>query len=75
MRTPGEVADWNLGGRHIPLDELASRAEEIADWRNEEYIVICGTGMQSQVAERILRKRGFQFGRNLQGGLNAVLAL
>jgi rhodanese-related sulfurtransferase len=75
VRTPAEVADWDLGGRHIPLDQLLSRLDEIADWRDEDYIVICGTGLQSQAAERMLRKRGFLYGRNLEGGLNAVLSL
>lgn len=75
VRPPAEVAAWNLGGRHIPLEDLMSRMEEIAEWRDEDYIVICGTGLQSQAAERILRKRGFRHGRNLEGGLNAVLAL
>jgi rhodanese-related sulfurtransferase len=75
VRTPAEIADWNLGGRHIPLEELMNRVEEISDWRDEDYVVICGTGLQSQAAERILRKRGFLHGRNLEGGLNAVLAL
>ncbi|MFT4030908.1 MAG: rhodanese-like domain-containing protein [Siphonobacter sp.] len=76
IRTPYERDDFSVGGLAIPMDELLLRINEIPDnWKQKEVIVICGTGMQSAIATRILGKRGFEHPRNLDGGLVAYLGI
>lgn len=75
VRTPGEFEDFNLGGILLPMDELLLRVKVIEHLANEEVILICGTGLQSSIATKILLKKGFQHVKNLEGGLEAWLAL
>ncbi|WP_420155682.1 rhodanese-like domain-containing protein [Siphonobacter sp.] len=76
IRTPYEWESFSIGGLHIPLDELLLRVHDIPDsWKNEEIVVICGSGMQSAVATRVLAKQGFSRIHNLEGGLQAYLSL
>ncbi len=72
IRTSRERADFDLGGIHIPLDDLLSRVEEL----NPDllYTVICYNGTQSQIACRLLNAKGFQ-AQNVDGGLEAYLSL
>lgn len=75
IRTPREFEDFNFGGIHIPLDELLLRINEFEHLKNDEIVVICYTGLQSEIARKILEKRGFSRLRNLEGGLEAFLNL
>ena len=75
IRTPYEIEELNLGGIQIALDELLLNAEQIEHLKNQEVIVICYTGLQSKIAQKILEKRGFKQLRNLEGGLEAYLSL
>jgi rhodanese-related sulfurtransferase len=75
IRTPYEIEDLNMGGIQIPLDELLLNLETIEHLKNEEIIVICYTGLQSEIACKILKKRGFTKVQNLEGGLEAYLCL
>ena len=75
IRTPYEIEELNLGGIQIPLDELLMNVEQIENLKNQEVIIICYTGLQSEIAQRILKKRGFQHLRNLEGGLEEYLKL
>jgi len=54
----------------IPLGELASRADEIEDWKEEEIIVYCHHGIRSLHAIGQLRHFGFSKLRNLAGGID-----
>ncbi|MDQ1085870.1 MULTISPECIES: rhodanese-like domain-containing protein [unclassified Siphonobacter] len=72
IRTPYERENFSIGGLHIPLDELLLRVHDIPDsWKNEEIVVVCGTGLQSAIAARVLAKQGFTNIHNLEGGLQA----
>jgi len=72
IRTPYEWEDFSIGGLHIPLDELLLRVHDIPEeWKNQEIIVVCGTGLQSAIAVRVLAKQGFSDIHNLEGGLQA----
>lgn len=74
IRTPYEIEELNLGGIQIPLDELLMNVEQVEYLENQEVIIICYTGLQSKIAQKILEKKGFKNLRNLEGGLEAYLA-
>lgn len=75
IRTPYEIEEWDLGGIQIPLDELLLNLELIESLKNQAIVIICHTGLQSEIARKILTKRGFTNLKNLEGGLEAFLAL
>jgi rhodanese-related sulfurtransferase len=75
IRTPYEIDEFDMGGIKIPLDELLLHLEQIEHLKNQEIIIVCYTGLQSKIAQKILQKRGFQHLRNLEGGLEAYLSL
>ena len=72
IRTPRERADFDLGGIHIPLDDLLARINELNP--TMLYTVICYNGTQSQIACRLLVAKGYQ-AQNVTGGLEAYLSL
>lgn len=57
------------GSRLIPLRELSTRYEELADFRNREIIVICRAGLRSTTAAAMLTGLGFERVSNLRGGM------
>ena len=75
IRTPYEIEEFDMGGIQIPLDELLLDLETIEHLKNEEILVICYTGLQSEIACKILAKKGFTKVQNLEGGLEAYLTL
>jgi len=72
IRTPGERVDFDLGGIHIPLDDLLTRIQELNP--TILYTVICYNGTQSQIACRLLTAKGY-LAQNVTGGLEAYLSL
>ncbi len=75
IRTPYEIEELDLGGMQIPLDELLMNIQQIEHLKNQELIIICYTGLQSKIAQKILEKRGFKNLKNLEGGLEEYLNL
>ncbi|MDZ7898677.1 MAG: rhodanese-like domain-containing protein [Arcicella sp.] len=75
IRTPYEIEELDMGGIQIPLDELLLNLEIIKHLKTQEIVVICYTGLQSEIACKILKKRGFTKIENLEGGLEAYLSL
>ncbi len=75
IRTPYEIEDFDLGGIQIPLDELLLNLSIIEHLKNEEIVIICYTGLQSEIACKILAKRGFTKVQNLERGLEEYLRL
>ena len=73
IRTQREWEDFNVGGIHIPLDDLLARINEISPEKN--YTLICYNGTQSHIACQVLAAKGFKNCRNLEGGLEAFLSL
>lgn len=72
VRTAEELAIASVdGARHLPLDEISMRAEEIADWKEKEVVCMCHHGMRSARAQQILLSAGFTQVRNLTGGIHA----
>ena len=69
VREPSEVAEWVIPGAvNIPLGELAARAGEIP--RDEEVVVVCGSGGRSSQATDALARGGWD-AHNLTGGMAA----
>ena len=73
IRTQREWDDFNVGGIHIPLDDLLARINEISP--ENSYTVICYNGTQSHIACQLLTAKGFKNCRNLEGGLEAFLSI
>lgn len=70
VRTPGEYkANRIKEFKNIPLNELPSRTGEL-DAKKETY-VICQTGMRSNKAASILKKKGFDQVMNVRGGMGS----
>ena len=66
VRDADEFAEGTLpGARNIPLAELRDRLSELP--AGGPIDVLCGTGLRSYNAVRLLRQRGFD-ARNLAGG-------
>ena len=72
VREPYENAEFNIGGKLIPVGNIQSmQIEDIEDLRNEEVILYCRSGNRSGVAAMILDQLGFTNTKNLTGGMLA----
>lgn len=54
----------------IPLGDLANRADELDEWKDEEVVVYCHHGIRSAQAVAHLRALGFEKAYNLAGGID-----
>lgn len=54
----------------IPLGQLASRLDEIEDWKEEDIVVYCHHGIRSLNAIAQLKYFGFTKLQNLAGGID-----
>lgn len=71
VREPDENAEFNIGGRLVPLGEIRMQAlDDIEDWLNEEVVVYCRSGNRSGQAALILEQNGYE-PVNLLGGMLA----
>ncbi len=69
-REPSEYAEFNIGGKLIPLGKIQSmQTEEIDDLKNEEVIVHCRSGKRSVTACLFLETLGFTHTVNVLGGV------
>ena len=72
VREPHEYAETNMGAVLIPLGKVMSmQIEEIEDWKDEEVIVHCRSGVRSLQACAMLEQMGFTNTKNLTGGILA----
>ena len=72
VREPAEVAEFNIGGTHIPLGRIQNmQVDEIENLKDEELIVYCRSGNRSTQASLIMETLGFKNVKNLQGGMLA----
>jgi rhodanese-related sulfurtransferase len=55
----------------IPLDQLANRMDELADYYDLPIVVHCHHGVRSMNATALLRQKGFSDVRSLAGGIDA----
>ena len=72
VREPKEFEGGRLPAAiHIPLSQLAARANELAKLAARPVVAYCGTGRTSRMAGGALAKAGFKEIYSLQGGLAA----
>ena len=70
VRQPEEHADFNIGGRLLPLGNVISmQIDEIENLKNEEVICYCRSGQRSMQACMMLETMGFNNVKNLAGGM------
>lgn len=72
VREPDEYAEFNIGGKLVPLGKIQGmQTEEIEDWKEEEIIVHCRSGKRSLTAAAFMEMQGFKNVKNLVGGVLA----
>jgi rhodanese-related sulfurtransferase len=72
VREPYEFAEFNIGGKLVPLGKIQSmQIDELDEWKDQEVIVYCRSGSRSQTACLFLDTLGFSNTKNLQGGMLA----
>ena len=73
VREPDEVAEFNIGATHIPLDNIMGmQLGEIEDWDKEDEIILhCRSGKRSMQAGMMLETMGYTNVKNLEGGMLA----
>jgi rhodanese-related sulfurtransferase len=72
VREPQEYAQFNIGGKLVPLGKiLGMQLEDIEDWKDEEIIVHCHAGKRSLQACMVLEQVGFTNLKNMLGGTAA----
>ncbi len=71
VREPHEYQIANLGAPLIPVGQIESRVNELADRKNDEIIIHCRSGARSQKAALALKAAGFTNVSNLTGGILA----
>ncbi len=64
-------AGYLMGAKHIPLGQLAAKADQFAEWKDKPVIIYCRSGNRSGVACGQLAKLGFTKLYNLAGGILA----
>lgn len=70
VRTPREFKVQHIQPfKNIPLNKLGRIAPEKLD-KNKKIVVICQTGVRSQRAAKILKKKGFTNITNVRGGVS-----
>ena len=68
VREIWERAQYHIGGTHIPMGELHTRAKEIP--KDLPVILYCEKGIRSVIAIQRLETMGFNNLYNLAGGMN-----
>ncbi len=72
VREPHENAEFNIGGKLIPVANIQSmQIDDIENLRNEEVILYCRSGNRSGIAAMVLDQLGFKNAKNLTGGMLA----
>lgn len=72
VRTADEFKRGHIAGsKHIPVDQIAARAGEVAKNKDNPVVVVCQSGGRSASACATLRKQGYTQVLNLQGGIGA----
>ena len=70
VREDSERAEFNIGGKHIPLGKIQLfELEELDGWKDQEIIVYCRSGKRSGLATMMLGQAGFDKVLNLEGGM------
>jgi rhodanese-related sulfurtransferase len=72
VREDYERAEYNIGGRHVPVGKVQTfMLDDIEDWKDDEIIIYCRSGNRSGVAAMFLEQLGYKNVNNLAGGMLA----
>jgi rhodanese-related sulfurtransferase len=72
VREPSEYAEYNMGGKLVPLGKIMGmQLEDLEDHKNEELIIHCKMGGRSMQACMMLEQAGYTNVVNVVGGANA----
>ena len=55
----------------VPLHELETSVDKLADFKGKDIVVYCHAGIRSAMAQQFLESEGFTSVRNLHGGIDA----
>lgn len=70
IREPEELAVASVPGAvHIPMDQLAARANEMDLGEDQTLALICHTGRRSLAAAMALQRMGLDEARSVAGGI------
>ena len=70
VRTPEERAQGHVpDSRHVPMTDILANGLNIA--KDEEVILVCGTGYRANIVASHLKQNGFSHVHSLAGGLTA----
>jgi rhodanese-related sulfurtransferase len=69
VREPYENAEFNVGGKLIPLGSMMDHMHQLLELKDEEVILYCRSGARSGAAKQALVQMGFTNVRNLLGGV------
>ena len=71
-REPHEYAEFNLGGKLVPLGKIQTmQTEDLDDLKDDELIIYCRSGNRSGMACMVLDQMGFKNTVNVTGGVLA----
>ena len=72
VREPHEYAEFNLGGKLVPLGQIQMmQIDDLEELKEEEVIIHCRSGQRSMMACLFLETLGFRNTKNLAGGILA----
>ncbi len=72
VREPAEYAEFNIGGKLLPLGKIMGmETDDIDSLKNEELVLCCRSGNRSMQACMMLEQAGFTNVVNVTGGLMA----
>ncbi len=66
-----EMINLGLGEKHIPLEQLRDRLEELPADKNAEIITWCKISLRGYEAARVIMANGYKNVKVLEGGINA----
>ena len=70
VREDSERAEFNIGGKHIPLGRIQMfELEDLEEWKDKQIVVYCRSGKRSGLATMMLGQAGFDEVLNLEGGM------
>ena len=71
VREPSEHAQFNIGGRNLPLGGIVDWSQHLELPVETEIVLYCRSGNRSMMAKGFLAAKGFTGVRNLTGGMIA----
>lgn len=69
VRQDWEREAYNIGGEHIPFEEIMTHQSEIT--KEKDVVLYCEKGIRSSIAIQRLEAMGFNNLYNLSGGMKA----